>query len=80
MEPSHPWNVGDTYLVHSPQGGVMGKLIEVTPIELVFERVDCTPPELASVSDERKIYCGSGVVIISRYSVSGAEKMTAKQI
>lgn len=71
-----PWNVGDVYLVHCAQGGVMGRLKEVHEIELVFERVDSYPLVLNSVSEEGKFYQGDGLVIVSRYVVASAEKMT----
>lgn len=51
----------------------MGRLRSVGPIELVFERVDCEPPEIGSIEDDNIVYRGDSVVIVSRYAVTSAE-------
>lgn len=78
MEPTADkvWKLGEIYIVRSPSGGVMGRLLEIHPIELVFEMVDCGPMEIPSASRENVVFKTNGIVIVSRYTVSRADRVT----
>lgn len=75
----NPWQLGQIYVVRAQNGGCMGRLASIYPVELVFERVDCDAPEFPGINNNELFFRGNNVIIVSRYAVSSAELVTEVQ-